>query len=97
MFLSPNYVDCFLGMAQAESNALLTELVDHLTSPATTHAHTWKTNDAVLWDNRRMMHAAMGNDPKERRRGLRTTLAGPMRIGRYFDSNAVAPALSVEM
>jgi hypothetical protein len=36
------------------------------------------------------MHAGMGNRPGEPRFGLRTTLAGPLRTGRYFDENAKA-------
>jgi hypothetical protein len=34
----------------------------------------------------------MGNRPDEPRFGLRTTLAGPLRTGRYFDEQAGLPA-----
>jgi taurine dioxygenase len=85
VFLSPTYVDAFLGLEPAESRALLRELVDHLLQPAYVYAHRWTVGDAILWDNRRMMHASPGNDPSEPRYGVRTTLAGPTRTGRYFD------------
>jgi hypothetical protein len=31
------------------------------------------------------MHAAVGNRLEDRRRGLRTTLAGQLTTGRYFE------------
>ncbi len=86
IFLSPTYVDYFLGMTPPESDALLHYLVDHMTNPRYVYEHRWSVNDAVLWDNRRVMHAAMGIKPGDRRRGLRTTLAANLEIGRYCDS-----------
>ena len=92
IFLSPTYVDFFLGLETAESDALLRHLVDHMTKPKYVYEHRWSVNDAILWDNRRFMHAGRGNSPDQRRYGLRTTLAGPTRTGRYFDADAKAPA-----
>jgi taurine dioxygenase len=96
IFLSPTYVDLFLGLEQAESDAFLEYLVSHMLQPRYIYKHRWTPNDAILWDNRRMMHAAPGHDRGLRRRGLRTTLAGPMRTGRYFDpaASAVAPVFA---
>jgi taurine dioxygenase len=85
IFLSPTYVDFFLGMSQAESDELLRQLVEHMLQPRYIYRHSWAINDAVLWDNRRFMHAAQGNPLGQPRFGLRTTLAGPVRTGRYFD------------
>jgi taurine dioxygenase len=93
LFLSPTYVDYFLGMTQDESDELLTCLVEHMLQPQFVYRHSWAADDAMLWDNRRFMHAAMGNRPDQQRFGLRTTLAGPTRTGRYFDENAT-PAQS---
>jgi taurine dioxygenase len=90
IFLSPTYVDFFLGMDSRESNALLWQLTDHMLQPKYVYRHKWRTNDTILWDNRRFMHAGMGNRPGEPRFGLRTTLAGPLRTGRYYDENAHA-------
>jgi taurine dioxygenase len=88
IFLSPTYVDYFLGMTQAQSDELLNYLVAHMLQPQFVYTHSWATDDAMLWDNRRFMHAAAGNSPDQRRFGLRTTLAGPTRTGRYFDESA---------
>jgi taurine dioxygenase len=85
IFLSPTYVDHFLGMSQSESDALLQYLVDHTTNPRYVYKHKWSVDDAILWDNRRFMHAAVGNRVGDRRRGLRTTLAGQLNTGRYFE------------
>lgn len=91
IFLSPTYVDVFLGLEQAESDALLAFLTDHMLQPEYVYKHKWQVNDAILWDNRRFMHAGMGNRPGDPRFGLRTTLAGPLRTGRYFDADAQPP------
>ena len=88
LFLSPTYVDRFLGLDQAESDALLRRLTAHMLQPRYVYRHRWRVNDAIVWDNRRFMHAGMGNRPGEPRFGLRTTLAGPLRTGRYFDEDA---------
>jgi taurine dioxygenase len=90
LFLSPTYVDRFLGLEQAESDELLWRLTEHMLQPRYVYRHKWQVNDAIIWDNRRFMHAGMGNRPGEPRFGLRTTLAGPLRTGRYFDENAKA-------
>lgn len=89
IFLSPTYVDGFLGMEEGESDELLRYLVAHMSQPRYVYEHEWMPGDALLWDNRRMMHAAVGNLPNETRRGLRTTLASQFRPGRYFDPDAV--------
>ena len=95
LFLSPTYVDCFLGLEQDESDVLLWQLTDHMLQPRFVYRHKWRVNDAIVWDNRRFMHAGMGNRPGDPRFGLRTTLAGPLRTGRYFDEDAKAgPALA---
>jgi len=95
IFLSPTYLDYFLGMSQSESDALLRHLVDHTTNPRYVYRHKWSVDDAILWDNRRFMHAAVGNRLEDRRRGLRTTLAGQLNTGRYFEDVTApgAPAL----
>lgn len=90
IFLSPTYIDHFLSMAPSASDALLRYLVEHMVQPRYVYKHHWSVNDAIVWDNRRMMHAAVGNEPGDRRRGLRTTLAGQLRAGRFFDESATS-------
>ena len=88
LFLSPTYVDGFLGMTRAESDELHQYLVSHMLRPRYVYQHRWSVNQAIVWDNRRFMHAALGNTLGQPRRGLRTTLAGSLRTGRYFDPHA---------
>jgi taurine dioxygenase len=92
IFLSPTYVDYFIGLEPSESDALLWKLTEHMLQPKYVYKHRWAVDDAIVWDNRRFMHAGMGNHPDEPRYGLRTTLAGPLRTGRYFDEAAKAPS-----
>jgi taurine dioxygenase len=85
LFVSPMNLDYFLGMPRSESDELFAYLVDHMTSLKFVYKHRWSENDAIVWDNRRFLHAAAGNRPGERRRGLRTTLADKVNVGRYCD------------
>jgi taurine dioxygenase len=84
IFLSPKEFECFLGMDRSQSDQLFEELVAHLLQDRYVYKHHWLRNDAIVWDNRRVMHAAVGNKVGDRRRGLRTTLAGEFRIGRLY-------------
>jgi taurine dioxygenase len=59
-----------------------------MTDPRFVYRHSWSVNDAIIWDNRRFLHAAYGNKPEYRRRGLRTTLADKLHAGRYVDDTA---------
>jgi taurine dioxygenase len=83
LFLSPMNVDYFLGLKRDESDELLARLVAHMTDPKFVYRHRWLADDAVIWDNRRCIHAAFGNPPTTKRRALRTTLAARFNVGRY--------------
>jgi taurine dioxygenase len=87
LFLSPKDSLYFLGMSQSESDDLLRELSTHMRQPRYVYKHSWSVNDALLWDNRRIMHAAAGYKIEDRRWAVRTTLAGSLRTGHYLDAN----------
>lgn len=89
IFLSLTHAEYFLGMERSESDQLLEYLSAHMTQPQYVYKHRWAVNDAIAWDNRRFMHASNGNKPSEPRRGLRTTLAGSLRVGRYLDKSSM--------
>jgi taurine dioxygenase len=89
IFISPTYVDHFLGMEPAESDALHRYLVAHMVRPQYVYQHRWSPDEAIVWDNRRFLHAARGNLLTESRWGLRTTLAGALRTGRYFEEDVI--------
>jgi len=44
------------GMADAETNALLAELIAHATQRQFIYTHRWRVGDLVMWDNRCTMH-----------------------------------------
>ena len=47
-----------VGMAKAESDALLGRLMDWVTLPRFVYRHDWQVGEAVVWDNRCTMHRA---------------------------------------
>ena len=47
-----------IGMTQEESETLLTELVDFACQAPRVYHHSWEVGDAVIWDNRCLMHQA---------------------------------------
>jgi alpha-ketoglutarate-dependent taurine dioxygenase len=44
------------GLSEAESERLLEELVEFACQPPRIHHHSWTPGDAVVWDNRSLMH-----------------------------------------
>jgi taurine dioxygenase len=90
IFLSPKEFDRFLGLDKTESDELFAYLVSHMLQDRYVYKHPWSPDDAIVWDNRRFMHAAAGNSVGDHRRGLRTTLTGEMRVGRFYVDKAPA-------
>ncbi len=56
LYLNPNRLDGIVGMARAESDALLDELAAHCRQPRFHYGHDWAVGDVVIWDNRATMH-----------------------------------------
>lgn len=65
-----------LGMAVDEGKRLLDELWAFATKPEFTWVQRWKAGDAVLWDNRCVMHRREPFDPALRRLMHRTQIKG---------------------
>ena len=61
------------GWDQDRAHAYLTELEATATAPDLRYAHQWSPGDAVLWDNRRVLHAGTPFDLRQRRCMHRTT------------------------
>ena len=55
------------GMTKEESKALLDELNDFACQGDRVYHHSWKVGDAVIWDNRNLMHQAYTWDLTEAR------------------------------
>jgi taurine dioxygenase len=80
--LSPSFAEYIVGMDSAESEKLLSYLVQHITNPAFAYFHLWQSKDEmVLWDNWRMLHQAAGCPATVRRVMYRTTISGDYNQG----------------
>ena len=65
------------GMTDEESRPLIDYLVEHATRPEFVYRHQWKQHDIVAWDNRCVMHQALGDFDETQLRHLeRTTVLG---------------------
>lgn len=64
------------GLSEAESEALLDELLDFACQPPRLYHHSWIPGDVVLWDNRCLLHQACPWDMKYPRIMLHSRLAG---------------------
>lgn len=83
--LSPMHARYILGMSKPESDALLSELADHIGDPRFVYSHKWQTNEMMVWDNWRMIHSATGVPLDCERSARRTTISGDYEVGRYLD------------
>lgn len=61
---------------QAEGRALLDELLEGACQPPRVYRHRWAAGDAVLWDNRCVLHRGRPWDTSQPRIMRRTTVAG---------------------
>ena len=65
-----------VGLDPDESERLLDHLNQWACQPPRVHYHQWEVGDAVIWDNRRLMHRATPFDMTEPRRMWHTRIAG---------------------
>ena len=81
LYLNPNRMEEIVGMARAESDALLDDLIEHATQPQYQYRHKWRRGDIVIWDNRCTMHKANADYPAgERREMHRIVLEGTVPV-----------------
>jgi len=64
------------GMSREESEAFLDRLNEEACQPPRVYHHQWQVGDAVVWDNRRLMHRATPYDLRQPRRMWHTRIAG---------------------
>jgi taurine dioxygenase len=77
LFVNEGYVTRIVGMEEAESAALLSELFEHVRRPAFLYRHRWRVGDFLIWDNCAVQHLAIADYRlPQRRRMERTTLTG---------------------
>ena len=66
-----------IGWPVPEARLLLRDLTAHATEARFRHAHRWRVNDVVIWDNRRVLHRVRPfKDTDVPRDMRRTTVAG---------------------
>jgi alpha-ketoglutarate-dependent taurine dioxygenase len=65
-----------VGMDPDESERLLDRLADEACRSPRVYYHQWQPGDAVVWDNRRLMHRALPYDMTQSRRMWHTRIAG---------------------
>ena len=46
------------GYSEADSKALLKELIEFCTQDKFTYSHTWLVGDVLIWDQRAVLHRA---------------------------------------
>ena len=62
------------GMPDDEAQALLAELIDHVTAPAHVYQHRWQPGDVIMWDNRCVLHRGRPWPDDRPRHIVRTTI-----------------------
>ena len=64
------------GMSESESETFLHDLADFACQPPRTYHHHWTPGDAVIWDNRCLLHRAMPWNMQEPRVMWHSRIAG---------------------
>jgi alpha-ketoglutarate-dependent taurine dioxygenase len=64
------------GLAPEESERLLQELAEFAVQPPRAYHHRWTAGDAVVWDNRALMHRACPWDMRQPRVMYHSRIAG---------------------
>ena len=63
------------GMDDRDARQLLAQLLDEATRREFVYSHKWRQGDAVMWDNRAMLHRGRPWDYAEERTMVRTTIS----------------------
>ena len=81
------------GMDEAESKALIEELIAFATQPHFVYAHTWRQGDILIWDNRCTLHRGTEYDYRHHKRDMRRATIN--EAGE--DRSAIPAGLSLQM
>lgn len=80
LFVNGNFTTRIDGLTDAESEAILSMLLEHIGSPALQCRHRWKSGTLTMWDNRCVQHYAVP-DYTTRRVMHRLTVSGTRPTG----------------
>jgi alpha-ketoglutarate-dependent 2,4-dichlorophenoxyacetate dioxygenase len=82
-----------LGIDEAESKALIEELIAFATQPHFVYAHRWRQGDILIWDNRCTLHRGTEYDYLNHKRDMRRATIN--EAGE--DRSAIPAGLSLQM
>jgi taurine dioxygenase len=80
LFLGRRPNSYVIGLAVAESEALLDALWAHATQPRFAMCHEWRRSDLLMWNNLAVLHRRDAFDPHSRRVMHRTQIKGTERV-----------------
>jgi taurine dioxygenase len=80
LYVSSSWVTKIVELSEAESDALLHLLFEHVKTPELQIRLTWEPNMVTMWDNRATQHYGAG-DYNEQRTLIRISLAGDVPFG----------------
>lgn len=83
-------IEAIVGLDRQAGDALIGDLIAHLDQPRFRIIHNWQEGDMMLWDNRRMLHCALGHPVDQVRVIHRTTIMGPVASGREIAPGEMA-------
>jgi alpha-ketoglutarate-dependent 2,4-dichlorophenoxyacetate dioxygenase len=69
------------GMDDRDARQMLAQLLDDATRREFVYTHKWRQGDAVMWDNRAMLHRGRPWDYAKERSMVRTTIAATVADG----------------
>ena len=71
LFVTENHAQRILELGDAQSAALIADLLERLYRPERRYEHVWQTGDVLMWDNLVLQHArTQESDPGEGPRAL---------------------------
>ena len=81
LYFHPVKAENIVGMGAAESQTLLSDLLERSVRPEFIYSHKWRKGDMLIWDNRAAMHrASFDYDPEEYRLLYRVLVRGELPI-----------------
>lgn len=81
LWINPVYTVGIKGLSDTEGADLLARLFAHYIQDQFIYRHRWSANMLTMWDNRSVMHRALGGYDGQRRVMHRTTIAGDRPVG----------------
>jgi alpha-ketoglutarate-dependent 2,4-dichlorophenoxyacetate dioxygenase len=87
------HTERIVGMDEADSAALIEELLAFATQPQFIYAHKWRQGDILIWDNRCTLHRGTEYDYRRHKRDMRRATVN--EAGE--DRSAIPAGLSLQM